>query len=225
MNYADTVASLQNLMVLQAADANFAQILPAMITSAEQRMYRDLDLIATVVTDTSVSTQTGTRGLTIPAAYVVVQTMATLNASNARTPMTPVARTFIDTVYGDLSVQGVPLWFAMVTQNTMVLGPVPDAPYTVEITGTQRPATLSSTQTNTFLSDNLPDMFLAACMIFGAGYQKNYGAQADDPKAASSWQQQYDDLLKAAGVEELRKRFQAQSWSSQLPTPAAPPRG
>lgn len=225
MNYSDYVSTLQNLMVTQDPDVNFTQILPSIINSAEQRIYRDLDLISTTVTDTSTSTTSGARSITVPPAFVVVEYLNTLDVSGARMPMTPAGRAFLDTVFGDPTVQGRPLYYAMVTQNSMVLGPVPDAPYTIEVVGTQRPAPISATNTTTFISANLPDLFIAASMIFGSGYLKNYGATSDNPQMAVSWDAQYAELIKAANVEELRKKHQSQAWSSQMPTPATPAQG
>lgn len=225
MDYSTYVATMQNLMVVQTGDANFTQILPTIITSAEERIWRDLDLISTIVTDTSASTAVGSNTVAINANFVVVQNVNISGSGLARTPLTPVNRAFIDTVYGNAAMTAAPVYFAMLTQSTLIVGPIPDAPYTVEVIGTQRPATMSSTNPNTFIGDNLPDLFIAASMIFASGYQQNFGSQADDPRMAASWDTQYQELLKAAGVEELRKKFQSQAWSPLFPTPAAPPRG
>lgn len=225
MNYSDYVSSMSNLMVVDPSDTNFVQILPSIINSAEQRIYRDLDLISTIVTDTSTSTTSGSRSITIPVAFVVVEYLNILNGSGGRIPLTPAGRAWLDTIWGDQSVQGQPLYYAMVTQNSMVLGPVPDAPYTVEVVGTQRPAPLSSTNTVTFISTYLWDLFIAASMIFASGYLKNYGAAADNPQMALSWDAEYAKILSAANVEELRKKHQSQAWSAQFPTPAAPTQG
>jgi hypothetical protein len=40
--------------------------------------------------------------------------------------------------------------------------------------------------TTTILSLYVPDLFVAAAMIFMAGYQKDFGSQSDDPQAANA---------------------------------------
>lgn len=118
----------------------------------------------------------------------------------------------------------MPTSYAMISQSEIIVGPWPDAGYIVEVIGTQRPTPLSATNTTTFLSTNLPDLFIAASMVFASGYQKNFGAQADDPKMGASWENQYQLLKASANVEEFRKKLQATGWSSQMPSPLTPPR-
>jgi hypothetical protein len=103
-----------------------------------------------------------------------------------------------------------------VGQQQAAVGPCPDQAYNVEVYGTYRPATLSATNPNTPLTVLLPDLFLAASMIFMSGYQKNFGAQADDPKMAASWESQYEKLMMGATSEEFRKKFQSSTWTSMI---------
>jgi hypothetical protein len=61
-------------------------------------------------------------------------------------------------------------------------------------------------------------------MIYMNGYMKNWSAQGDDPRAAVSWENQYQILLKSADEEELRKKFWAEAWQSQQPSQIATPK-
>ena len=131
----------------------------------------------------------------------------------------------LDFLYPDATGSTVPVYFAMITQTTIIVGPWPDVSYQVEVVGTQRPTPLSATNQTTFLATNLPDLFFAASMVFGCGYQKNFSAMSDQPQSALSWQTHYDALLKSAVVEEARKKFTAEGWSSKEPSPiVSPPR-
>ena len=49
----------------------------------------------------------------------------------------------------------------------------------------------------------------AASAIFLMGYQRDFGAQSDDPAAAQSWENQYEKLLMGANAEEMRRKFAA----------------
>jgi hypothetical protein len=66
---------------------------------------------------------------------------------------------------------------------------------------------------------------IAAGMIFAAGYMRDFGSQADDPKMAQSWEAQYGNLMKSASVDAMRMQFESQGWTSQSPSPLpSPPR-
>jgi len=85
----------------------------------------------------------------------------------------------------------------------------------MEVVGTIRPTPLSSNNTTTFLTNQLSDLLFAACMSAIAGYQKDYGTQADDPKSAMSWENQYQMRIASANKEEMMRKFQSGDWLSE----------
>ena len=90
----------------------------------------------------------------------------------------------------------------------------------------QRRSITGNVPTNTtYLSTQLPDLFLAAAMVSATGYQKNYGAQADNPRDANSWLAEANKLLATAKMEDQRRKFHGyQSVTSQsTPPPPTPP--
>lgn len=228
LTYTTYKSQLQTLVASQDPDTAFDNILPGCIDYAEQRIYRELNLISTVTTDTSVTLSAGNRNATIPSTFVAVDNVNILTPAGGsiRVPLTPVSRALLDTVWPGNSVTGQPEMFCMVTQWTMIIGPSPDAGYGLEVVGTMRPTPLSATNTTTFLSTYLPDLFMAASMVYMSGYMRNFGTQSSDPQMGMSWETQYGVLKQSADVEELRKRFTASSWSSQpLSSQAQPQRG
>ena len=120
---------------------------------------------------------------------------------------------------------GVPTLFAAINQNDWIVGPWPDASYTIEVVGTIRPDPLSASNQTTFLSTYLPDVFLAAALVFSAGYQLNFSAMGDNPQAGVTWETHVKTLLDSAKIEKIRKKFGSQGWTSKEPDPlATPPR-
>ena len=111
----------------------------------------------------------------------------------------------------------------MITDQTIIVGPWPDQAYTLEVIGTIRPTPLSVTNTSTYLTTYLPDLWVAATMIFMMGYERDFGAQSDNPASAVSWEGQYEKLFASANVEEFRKKYQSGAWSSMQPTAIATP--
>lgn len=229
------VAELANLAVvrLNLADPTdpFTVLIPQAITYAENRIYRDLDLLSTVSRSSAYQFTPGDRTLAVPAGdFVTIQevnviTPATITTPDqgTRNPLSPASKEMLNNVYNYLSVTGVPQYFAMIDQNTIIVGPWPNNNYTVEITGTIRPASMSASNQTTFISLYLPDLLLMAAMIFVSGYQRNFGRQSDDPAMAQSYESQYKTLLTGAAIEEARKKFQASAWSSMSPPVAATP--
>src|ERR1700761_1835706 len=109
MNYTDLVNTIANLTVVQATDPNFVQIFPQAITYAENRIYRELDLLSTVTRDSAPLTASN-RNFTLPqnnGRFVVtngfnVITPATTTApdNGTRNQMIPASRDFLDSVWG-----------------------------------------------------------------------------------------------------------------------------
>lgn len=232
MNYTDLVNTIANLTVIGATEPNFVQIFPQGITYAEDRLYRELDLLSTVTRD-SAPLITSNRNFTLPqnngrfvvtnGFNVITPSSITIPDNGSRIQMIPVSRDYLDAVYGSVAGTGVPTMYAPITDQQFIVGPWPDQAYTIECVGTIQPAPLSSTNPTTFLSLYLPDLLTAAVMIFMTGYQRDWGAQADDPSQAQSWQGQYDKLFASANIIEQRKRYAAGGWASLSPTPIATP--
>lgn len=231
LTYATYKTSLATLSVVPETDANWLSILPDAIDYAELRIYRDLDLLSTVSTNNSFATAANVSRVQLTqGTFVTLQNVNVITPSGTsnpdlgtRVPLLPVSKEYIQYAWPSATNAGVPSYFAMIDERTFSLGPWPDAAYTLEIIGTVRPAALSQSNTTTFISQYLPDLFLMASMIFISGYQRNFGRQSDDPQMSQSYESQYMALLKGATVEEWRKKFAASGWTSMSPSPVATP--
>jgi hypothetical protein len=233
LTYSSYVQQISTLAVVPSSDTNFQIILPMAISYAELRMIRDLDFLSSqVYDDTSFSTTQNNNLLTIPAAsFITLQTIQ-VNNVGVLTPLTPVAKEYIQNVYNSTASAGVPKFFAVYggdsattgnTSQNILLGPYPDAAYPLTLTGTVHADSLSATTTTTFISTYLPDLFIAASMVYIGGYQRNFSSTGADQQMPVNWEQQYQTLLKGATVEEYRKKFQSSAWGPQSPSPVATP--
>lgn len=211
-NYSSFIAALSNETGIPVTDANFIVELPQIIDSAEQRIYRELDLVSTSVTATGTAASNN-RIFAIPQDYghiIVVDAINVIDAGSVRHPVTPATREVIDFCFpSDLapSTPSYPSVFSRIDDTNVLWGPAPDQNYTVELVGTIRPTPLSNTNTTTFLTSYLSDLFFAAAMVVVTGYMRNWSAQADDPRMGLSWEQQYQQRLASAKTEELRKSY------------------
>lgn len=216
--------------VTSSTDSNFNALIPEALEYAELRIQRDLDLLSTVtpvnITATAgSSTASFTQGVfvTVQDVNVITPAGTTVADSGTRNPLLPVTKEYMQYVWPSSTGASVPETFAMLDDHTFYLGPWPNNTYTIEVIGTIRPATLSSTNTTTFISQYLPDLLLMASMIYVSGYQRNFGRLNDDPQMAVTYESQYQALLKGATMEEYRKKFAASAWTSMSPSPVATP--
>jgi hypothetical protein len=232
------VQQIATMAVVEPTDSNFLIVLPQAITYAENRIYRDLDFLQTSTSLTATLTA-GSRTLTftdppegtfVVSEQINVITPSTVtdpdNVDAVRNPCLPVTKEFLDQIYGSSAVanRGVPAYYAPFNDKLFYVGPTPDESYTVEVVGTVRPPSMSSTNLSTFISLNLPDLMIMASMIYIAAYQRNFSsASGNDPQMPVTYETQYNALLKSAAVEEARKKYESSGWTSQSPSVVASP--
>lgn len=216
MLYADYLNIMQRLLVVDVGNTVFLQILPRMIDYAEQSCYRDLQLLDTIVSDSTATLSANSRVLNLPTDQhffviedinVITPAGTTNPNSGTRNPLTKATKEFLNQVWPSVTGAAIPQYVATQSDQVFLVGPWSDQSYNVEFVGTIRPAPLSPTNTSTVLSLYLPDLFIAASMIFGAGYQRDFGAQTDDPQVAVTWKAEYARLLGSADKEEMKKRW------------------
>ena len=233
LTYSSYVQQIATLAVVPVTDPNYTIIIPSMIDYAELRMQRDLDFLSTQISTSAYTFTSGNNQLTLPTSqFIVPQTFEVIDGSGNSTPLLAVGKEFIQNVYGSGSTTDLPQYFAVyggdtaTTGNTsqyMIVGPTPNSNYSVRLTGTVRSAPLSATNTTTYISTYLPDMFIMASMIYISAYQRNFGRLNDDPAMAQTYESQYQALKASALIEENRKKFEAAAWTSYSPAPAATP--
>lgn len=236
LTYNQFTTKLANFIVVPVGDANYVEALPNIIDDAEQRLYRELDLLSTRVRATGQLTA-NSRNFNLPTGsgtFVVVEQFNVITPSTTtnpdlgtRWPLDPVSKEVLDALWGSAtpSQAGVPSMFAPISQEEWIVGRWPDAAYTVEVVGTIRPEPLSASNQTTFLSTYLPDVFFAAALVMSAGYQLNFSAASDNPQAGVTWETHVQTLLTSAKVEEIRKKFGSEGWTSKEPDRiATPPR-
>jgi len=223
MDYNTYVSSIANLMAADPLQPEFQIMLPNMIYYAEKRIYRELDLVSTVAVTTGNLTPFD-RYFNLPNApygsYITTQNVCCFVNGN-RIQLQPVSVSFLNSVWGTSATAGVPQYFAMLTQDSLYVGPYPDQAYSVEIQGTYRPEPLSITNQTTYITEYLADLFIAASMIFASGYMRDFGAQSDNPAQAQSWENTYQNLFKGANLESLRQKFTGPAWTSLSAIPVA----
>lgn len=224
MTYEEYVLRLLDAIGARESDVELTTMLPTIIDYAEGRCYRDLDLISTSVRDATSSLSADSRSFTIPTpasgTYVVVEQMNLLENSS-RTPLTSVSRDYIDMAWPDDTSDAAtdrPVAFAVVSNTSILVGPVSGASVSVEVIGRVKPTPLSSSNTSTYLTTIYPDLFIAASRVAACMYDKTL----DAAKAEG----EYAMILAKADLQAARQKFAGATWSAKRPEPyAVPQRG
>jgi hypothetical protein len=221
--------------VLQGVEAGFNAALPSILNYAEDRLQRDLELLALQTLSPAYSLVVGNPVLAVPTAdFIVVQDMLVSGK-----PLNPVSRNYIQTMWPPASPPGAPSVFAIlggdlatagVTSTLILVGPTPDQPYPATLVGQIRAPSLASyanalqaDEMTTWISTWLPELLVLAAMIYVSGYQRDFGRQADDPQMAQSYESQYGTLLQSAKAEDYRRRLEADAWTARASSPIATP--
>lgn len=234
LTYTTYQATIANLMATQVTAAGFVQIFPSAADYANNRIYREGDFLDMQVVDTGTVTANN-RDFTLPSTFGKFLVVDQVNiftpqgTTTTRNPVTPASLDLVNALWQSntaASASTIPQWFAMNDQQAggdivITFGPPPGANFTAEVIGSIMPAVISVSNPTTFLSTFMPEILIAATMVFMSGFQKNFGAQADDPKMAMSWETQYKTLMESANLVEARKTFQSQGWTSKQPAPLA----
>jgi hypothetical protein len=252
MNYDTVIKHLQTLLEvpLNQEDENWARIVPLMFAYAENRIYRELDFLATT-TSTAGLLVANNREMALPVTVLVLRQLIVFAMlpdpptaggvhTNLRTRVTleRVSPEALDIFWPqEMWRPGVPRQYAMIGKSTPALvsglpdllshtirlAPTPDQAYEADFLGVIRPRPLSPKNPETLLSTVYPDLFCAACMVFGSGYQRDFGAMADDPGKAMSWEGTYNALKAGVMLEAARQK--GEGAGPPVPTPAVQPRG
>lgn len=230
LDYTSYIASIANLTALDSTQPEFVQIIPEMIAYAEQRIYRELNLIYTRVVNSTKFTTPNDREFRLPVnavgpnnlefitvtnVNIITPAGQTATGTGTRVPLQHMPSTVVDYLAPSntpSTMSNYPLMYYMKDQWTLILGPAPAGAYNVEVLGTIRPAPLAVGNPETFLTKYLPDLFLSASMIFMSGYMRDFGSQADNPQQAQSWENQYQLEFKSANGEEMRKRYNEETF-------------
>lgn len=220
---------------IMAGNANFNQALVTAISYSENRIQRDLDLLALETSRGYVLTASINILAIPPTDFITVRTVEIGSA-----PLLPVSKEYIQTVYPAASALGTPTVFAMYgggasdggnAASNILFGPAPDMPYAATITGTQRMPSLYYSATTplaatgtTWISTNLPDLLVMCAMVSISAYQRNFsGMSTNDPNMPISYETQYQELMSAAKGENLRARQSASAWTAVATSQAATP--
>ena len=160
MNYAQLVAEIQSYVEdqFQVDDIN------TFIKQAEQRIYNSVQFPA-IRKNVTGTTTVNNKYLTCPADWLATFSMAVIDPVTGNYEyLLNKDVNFIRAAYPPPNDTGKPLYYALFDQNTFILGPTPDANYSVELHYYRYPESIVTAGT-TWLGDNFDSALLNGALI------------------------------------------------------------
>jgi len=172
-----TLAELKTLIqnYVENDETTFVSTLDDIIKNAEERIF-ELVQFDFFKKNVSGNVTLGNRFLTAPSDYILSTYLAVVDGSGDYTYLEKKHSSFMQEYTvdpTDSSLRGKPLYYADYDKelstassngSTLVLAPVPDSNYTVELQYIYKPASLVSSTTGTWLSQNARNGLLFACL-------------------------------------------------------------
>jgi hypothetical protein len=114
--------------------------------------------------------------------------------------------------YNNTQGQGLPKYFSYWDEQNIVLAPIPDLTYTMQLNYTLKPAGLSVSNTTTYLSQQFPSGLLYACLVEAYGFLKG---PAD---MIQFYEKKYQSALQGFSIEQMgrRRRDEYQEGAPQI---------
>ena len=185
MNYTQLVNEIQSYTEnqFQTADIN------TFIQQAEQRIYNSVQLPALRKNVTGTTT-TGNKYLAMPSDWLATFSLAVINASNEylyllNKDVNFIRQSFPDT---DSDFYGEPQYYAVFDQNTFILGPTPDANYSMELHYFYYPESIVTAGT-TWLGNNFSSTLLYGSLLEAYTYLKG------EQDVINQYQKRYDEAM------------------------------
>jgi hypothetical protein len=178
MNYAALSAAIQ--AYTENTEADFVAEIPVFVQQAEQRIYNSVQFPSIRKNVTGVVSTT-TPYLSAPDDYLASYSLAVIDATGNYEYLLNKDVNFIRQAYPSASDVGLPRYYALfgptvsgstiTTELTFMLGPKPDANYTVELHYYYYPQSIVTAST-TWLGDNFDSVLLYGSLVEAYTYMK-----------------------------------------------------
>lgn len=208
MTYSELVTKIRDYTEV-SSDVFTSTIVDGFIRDSEFRIFRDAD--ADYAREYATSTFTannkylalpnasGSSGTNSSRRALIVRSVVATNSSSIAVSLEPRDDTFI-TEYNSSGSTGFPKYYATFRENAIEVAPTPDSAYAVTLDYIYTPDGLSSTNTETYISLNAPELLLFACLVEAYAFLKG---PVDMYKL---YQDKYNTALQGFALEQTGRR-------------------
>jgi hypothetical protein len=192
MNYAQLVSAIkgyaENDFPATAGSFTSTDQVNTFIRQSEQRIYNSVQFPAIRKNVTGITTS-GNKYLAMPVDFLASYSLAAID------PVTGDYEfllnkdvNFIRAAYPKATDSGIPAYYALFDDNTFILGPTPDAAYTMELHYYYYPASIVDAGTS-WLGDNFDSVLLYGSLLEAASFMKS------DVDTMKSYSDRYNEAM------------------------------
>jgi hypothetical protein len=174
MNYTQLTQALQDY--LETSETSFVSNIPTFVKQAEERIYRSVQ-IPELRKNATAATTSGNQYLARPADFLSVFSLAVVDGSGNYSYLYDKDVNFIREAYPSASTSGLPKYYAQFdgdqagTEGNFILGPTPNAVYSVELHYYYDPPSIVDTGTS-WLGTNAETALLYGSLVEAYTYLK-----------------------------------------------------
>lgn len=191
---------VDNIRSFTEVDANAMpnSIINTFILMTENRILRDIDLDVFKLEASANMTQ-GNKFLSAPSDILTHRYMM-ISVDGDTIFLDFRDTSFMKEYWPDGTATGVPKYYSVWDQNTFYLAPTPNQNYYVELGYIYKPTQLSSTNQNTWISQNAPEALLYGCLGQAYSYTKGPGDMLQ------YFDTMYKQAIQGLGMEQQGRR-------------------
>ena len=191
MNYASLVTEIQSYTENEFVTAD----INTFITQAEQRIYNGIEL-AYLRKNTTGTLTSSNKYLSLPSDWLDVFSLAVVDGDGLYSYLLNKDVNFIRESFPNPTTTGQPGYYALFDSDTLILGPTPDANYTVELHYYYYPESITTTTSGTtWIGDNFSSVLLYGSILEAYTFMKG------EPDMLGLYQKRYDEAV--AMLKEL----------------------
>jgi hypothetical protein len=177
MNYTQLTASIKAYaendfpQAVGAGGLTSAEQIARFVQQAEQRIYNSIQFPALRKNVTGSST-VNNKYLATPVDWLATFSLARINADGSYEYLLNKDVNYIREAFPFPAVSGAPTHYAIFDENTFILGPTPDASYSMELHYFYYPQSITTAGTS-WLGDNLDSLLLYGSLLEAAAFMKS----------------------------------------------------
>lgn len=197
MNYTELKANIQDIVETTFTDAQLAMF----TQQAEQKIYNSVQFPALRKNATGTTTN-GNQYLQVPTDFLWSYSMAVIDGSDNFTYLLNKDVNFIREAYPTVAGSGKPKHYGYFDAANFILGPTPDAAYTIELHYGYYPESIVTAATTPWLGEEFDSALLNGALIEAVRFIKG------EPDIVTMYEKMYLEslgLLKNLGDGKLRE--------------------